>query len=385
MSITCNLKPTNRSSISGCPGVPKTFPHFNSILEIRQTEINQIFINSISIKFITIDSLKFNKNNTPNSVSKVNFELNFNINSKIISIDLPFSIPINSEISQTLESNLFKVNHYLSVELILLNKQSKVFEFPIVINKYDNLPIYRQFNQPISKILDSKDSLFFLEYSLPCSSIGPNEFLQLNLKVNKSISGKSLKLKKIYFDIVEIFDCRCDNSFIKENVIKSEEFEINKDIETSFEKDFNINLNNNSINQYLLLNKLKNPKLLTASNTNKSNQLKPIIIDFNSKNPVPLISHNNYQTFKSNFFQVYYQLNIKIKYNKTRSIEFKQPFTISNHNRFESMELIKWIINESKKVNENDFIYDPKFDVFKKRNFDKMTVMRNKDDKESFM
>jgi hypothetical protein len=392
MSIAVNLKPSNKPPISGYPGVPKTYPQFDSVLEIRQTNSDTLpFINQVTIKFVTIDLLKFSKNNVPNSTTKLNYELTFPFNEKIIGIDLPFSIPIHQNVSPTLETNNFKVNHCLKVEVAMMNKQIKYFDFPVVVNKYDNLPIYRQFNQPISKTIDAKDGLFFVDYSLPCSSIGPFEDLQLKLTLKKSNYEKSsVKLKKIGIDVVEIFDCRCDNSFMKETVISSQVFEINEQINDIFSKMFNINLQKSSsqgTNPYNLFNKQQNPELLKLSDTGitKTNNLKPFIIDHDSENPIPHKSHNNYCTFKTNFFQVYYQLNVKLKYNRSKSVEFQQPFTISNHDRIESMELIKRILNDSKQVNEDDFVYNSKYDLFRRKKTPHMTIMRSKEDKDKFV
>ena len=186
-----------------------------------------------------------------------------------------------------------------------------------------------------------------------------------------------------------MLDCRCEHSFIKENVISSESFEINKEVDTDFVKQFNINLRSGGTgeNPYALFSKQQSSRLLEVSTpaVSKMNNLKPIIIDHDSQNPIPFKSHNNFQTFKTNFFQVYYKVNVKLKYNRSKSLSFEQPFTISNYNRIESMELIKWILDESRMIKSDDFVYDPKYDVFKRRNVSKMMVMRSKAEKSKFI
>ncbi|CAM9024020.1 unnamed protein product [Wickerhamomyces anomalus] len=395
-SFDINLKPSNKSMVQGCPG-----PVLVGTLEIRSGTGLPVPLESIELRFVTIDTLK-NKphREIPVSLRKVNYETKYPINDRVISVDIPFTIGIKNDIGPTAESAKFgSTTHKLEATAISTGTKNnvKTFEFPVVITTYDTLPLYRQFNEPISRVVDSKDTHVMVEYSLPSSAIGPGEDLVINTKISTNPTSKKLvdrvKLKKITMEIVEIFDCRCDRSFIKEALIaqKSQDYDGLYLGVKGFSNQFSITFNPNRNNKYSLFLKHQDPKLLTkVQQTHPTNDLKPLIIE-RQQNPIPL-THHQPLTKRSNYFSTYYELRVKCKFSHAKDVEIQQPITIAPFDRVKSINLLKWILKESEMASEflrkiekelGKISYDNNFDtlVYPQR---KMSKMRSKDDRERF-
>lgn len=371
-------------------------------LEVRSGTGLPVPLDCIELKFVTIDTLK-NKpyRDIPSSLRKINYETKYIINDRVISVDIPFTIGIKNDIGPTSESSKFgSTTHKLEITAISTGNKNnlKTFEFPVIITTFDTLPLYRQFNEPISRVVDSKDTNVMVEYSLPSSAIGPDEDLIINTKILTNPTNKKLldkiKLKKITIEIMEIFDCRCDKSFIKEALIvsKIQEFDGMLLGTKGYTNQFSITFNPSRGNKYLIFQKQQDPKLLTKPQQTHqtTNDLKPIIIDYNP-NPIPLTHHQSL-TKRSNYFSTYYELRLKCKFSHAKDVEIKQPITISPFDRVKSIHYLKWILKESEMANEflkkiekelGKISYDNKFDtlVYPQRN---MIKMRSKEDREIF-
>ncbi|CCH43311.1 hypothetical protein BN7_2859 [Wickerhamomyces ciferrii] len=390
-SFDINLKPSNKSMVQGCPGVPKTYV---------STGI-PVPLDSVELKFVTVDTLKSKPHrDIAPSLKKINYETKYTINDRVISVDIPFIIGIKNDIGPTAESMKFgTTTHALEVTAISTGVKNniKTFEFPVVITTYDTLPLYRQFNEPISRVVDSRDNNVMIEYSLPSSAIGPDEELVVNTKITANPSNRrmidKIKLKKITLEIVEIFDCRCERSFIKEALVaqKHQDYD-NLYIGTKgYSNQFSITFNPNRMNKYSLLLKQQDPKLLNKQPQDfPTNDLKPIIIE-HQPNPIPL-THHQPLTKRSNYFSTYYELRVKCKFSHAKDTEIQQPITIAPFDRVKSIKLLKWILKESEMANEflkkienelGKISYDNKYDtlVYPQR---KMLKMRSKDDREAF-
>ncbi|KAH3678113.1 hypothetical protein WICMUC_001677 [Wickerhamomyces mucosus] len=405
VDFTVNLKPSNKPLVQGCPGVPKTYPTINSTLEIRSISNQQILIDHIVIKFVTIDSfLKGKPRDVPSSVKKINYEYTTKINDRLISMDLPFLIGLQNELCPT--SSNFKVSteHFLEVAINhgTNGKLLKTVEFPIIITTFDTLPLYRQFNQLVTKTVDSKDHNVILEYSLPTNAIGLTEELNINLKIlnNQSQIKKidRIKLKKISSSLIEVFDCRCDKSFIKETVIQThskdysatlglkginEQIIIKFDDESIFEK-FKIFNKHEDID----LMKRRHPPQNIQLN---SQDLKAQIIQ-NGTLSIPLNQYGNI-TKKSNLFNIYFELKILLKFSGAKDIEIRQPVTISFFDRIKSLKLLKWIMKETELSLEflnrleseiGRIKFNNKYNVLEYPQR-KPIILRSKEDKDKFL
>lgn len=379
-SFAITLKPSNKPIVQGCPGIPQTYPIINGTLQITSGNGSRCALDQIKISFITVDTLKYKpKKDIPSSLQTVNYETLFAINDSVVTVDLPFIISIKDDICATSESLKFgKVNHYLQV-VATSNNVMRVFEFPVMITTFDTLPLYRQFNQPISRCCDSKDRLLIMEYSLPSTAIGPQEELVINTRISvvpnmmKQKLIDKIKLKKVQIELVEIFDCRCDKSFIKEQLLLNEVHEFQDEFVglNSLNQQFHIKLDLED--KYSVFTKHQNEELLYENNENsnynyesndKPNNLKPEIIDHNDYSPVPL-THFQPLTRRSKFFSFYYELRIKCKFSNVKDIEIVQPIIISPYNRNQSRKLIQWIRKEQELANEFIINFENQFGKIK--------------------
>ncbi|ONH66839.1 Arrestin family protein 1 [Cyberlindnera fabianii] len=400
--LTVTLKPSNKPLVQGCPGVPKTYPAIVGTLEVRSTSIIPQQVDSVTIVFATVDTLRSKPRDVPGMLRKVNYEMTIPVNDRIIAMDVPFLIGIRTDICPTSEGSRGTTTHRLEVN-VNSGKQSREYLFPVVISTYDTLPLYRQFNEPISKVVDSRDNAVMVDYSLPTSAIGPHEELVVNFKLSTNPVYPKLadkvKLKKITMEIVEVFDCRCDKSFIKESTLVSSI----KDYGNTYlgvrglTESLTISQKPSENDKYRLFLKHQDPKLLRTNasvnnnSSSSSNELRPLIIDYN-EDTIPL-THHQPMTKRSILFSTYYELRLFFKLSGAKDVEVKQPITIAPFDRTKSIYLLKWIIKESEMAEiflqgiEKELgkiSYDSKFDtlVYPQR---KPSKMKSKEDKESFV
>lgn len=239
-----NLGASNHSPVRGCPGVPKTCPRVDSVLEIRSKNGSSFAINTIILELNTIQSVSVPANGGFSSTdasrkyciykNTIYKSSDDNKPERILGMDLPFVIPLNKDVVSSGRNSRWnaKTVHNLTVRIGWSGSKLEVFSisFPLIIKRYDTLPLYRQFNEPITKTIDSPDRNILVEYSLPNTSVGPKDELLIFMKIfpnqiflnnleklNSSTTGKRLsfmkrkppvfKLKKIYFELREVLIC----------------------------------------------------------------------------------------------------------------------------------------------------------------------------------
>lgn len=274
-----------------------------------------------------------------------------NINDRVISMDIPFIIGIRNGVPPTSESMRGTTSHKLDV-VVHSGKSTKQFEFPVVVTTYDTLPLYRQFNEPISKVVDSRDSHVMIDYSFPSSAIGPGEYIMINCKISVNslyqILSERIKLKKITMEIVEIFDCRCEKSFIRECVISSTMKGYNgKSVGSrGLNESLNIRLDD-SEDKFKLFLKQQDKQLLQADTQlqRPRNDLKPLVIE-HLDDPIPF-THHQPMTKRSVLFSTYYELRVHFKFSWAKDVSIVQPITVAPFDRSKSIHLLKWILKSS--------------------------------------
>lgn len=372
-------------------------PTIIGTLEIRTASGIPEPVSTVQISFVTVDTLKSKVRDVPSSLRKVNYEMTTHVNDRIISMDIPFIIGIKNEIPPTSEGERGVTRNKLEVA-VHSGKSLLQFEFPVVITTYDTLPLYRQFNEPISKVIDSKDTHVMIEYSLPTSAIGPGEELVLNCKtvVNPrypQLTDK-VKLKKVGLQIVEIFDCRCDKAFIKESIISqmAKDFHGQNVGMRGIAESLKIRLPDAHDRYKLFLKQQDKRLLLNDSGVQGSrNDLKPLIIE-HQDDPIPY-THHQPMTKRSVLFSTYYELRVCFKFSNAKDVSFVLPITVAPFDRSKSIYLLKWILKESelaesflKKIESEvgKINYNSRYDslVYPQR---KPIKMVSKDDKQRFV
>lgn len=340
--FSVNLAASNQSLIRGCPGVPKTCPRIDSMLEIRSKDGIPFMINKVILELNTLQSVSI-----PQTVTNTDLSEKFTIykkvifnredskqlmkdspgrdrstysieeNEKTLGFDLPFIIPIPNDIISTGQNSRWnsKTTHELNIKIgwyyrfqpsnsannINLNvadshalfkedldKNFRIepyqISFPIVIKRYDTLPLYQQYNEPITKTIDSVDTV--VEYSIPTSSVGPNDEVLVYLKIlpNKDYLSKNInhdsfklkksglikkkintfKLKKIYFELREILTYKNKNVLHSKQtklLSKQQEFDTVLDDEITTQISFDFPSELSSILDNSTYNPVNNNKL----------------------------------------------------------------------------------------------------------------------------
>ncbi|KAH3684889.1 hypothetical protein WICPIJ_004132 [Wickerhamomyces pijperi] len=393
IDLSVALTASNSSIVKGCSGVPGTYPRIQTKLELRsQTPKQSIIVNNITVRFTTTDSFIKGKphSDVPQSFKSIRHELNFPIDKKIVSLDVPILIPIPRDIAPTSNNLKIETKHNLEVEVHFNNHKSLKREvFPVVISTYNHLPIFGEFNELITKTIDSSDHKVILEYSLPTNAIGPNEDLIINCKVlnNQSIvkNLEKIKLKSIKVELLEIFDCRCDRSFTKVTALQSNTIDLNGGEQLGYDgllKRITFRVDQSSSSETLIklqtFHKHQDPSLLVfrkpeevydpSRNIVNTGTLIPDFIDNYKADIQTLSSYGNF-TKKSTNFQISFELKMSFNFNSAaKDMELKIPIIISNYDRVKSEKLWGWIQDEVtlknqflKRINKDKITYDQKF------------------------
>lgn len=366
-------------------------PTIIGTLEIRTNSDIPQPISTVQLNFVTIDTLKSKPRDVRGSLRRVNYELTETVNDRIISMDMPFLIGIRTDVAPTSDGARGSTTHWLEV-VVNVGKQVRQFEFPVVITTYDTLPLYRQFNEPIAKVVDSKDNKVMIEYSVPTSAVGPGEQLVMNCKVGVNPShgnGDKIKLKRVSMDLVEIFDCRSDKSFIKEGVVSSVVKEYGQALGLwGLTESLNLKTVDTQ-DKYKLFMKHQDVKLLqSATEIQRKNDLKPLVIE-HLDSPIPF-SHHQPMTKRSVLFSTYYELRAHFKMSGAKDVDIVVPITVAPFDRSKSIYLLRWILKESEFADsfiqkmDGKVTYDRRFDtlVYPQRKPSKMT---SKEDKQKFI
>lgn len=370
IDLSVALTASNTPIVKGCPGVPGTYPRIDTTLELRsQSPKQQVLVNNIIVRLITTDAFIKGKpsGDVPQAFKTVRHELSFPIDKKIISLDIPVLIPIPRDVAPTSNNFRLETKHHLEVEVHFNNHKSLKKEvFPVVILTYNNLPIFGEFNELVTKTIDSPDHKVILEYSLPTNAIGPSEELLVNCRIlNNQAIVKNLektKLKAIKLDLFEIFECKCDKTFTKITVHQSEtienpanakqvlgydgltkriSFRVDNTGKSEFEK---IDLFHKHQDSALLIN--RKPDLYDPTkHIVNTGSLVPDLID-NYKSDIPLNCYGNF-TKRSTNFNLSFELRLLFKFNSgAKDIELHLPVIISQYDRIKSEKIWKWIQQE---------------------------------------
>ncbi|GMM38649.1 Rgl1 protein [Saccharomycopsis crataegensis] len=311
-----NLGASNHSLIRGCPGVPKTCPRVESVLEIRSKDGGSFAIKTIILELNTLQSVSVpstagissNDAHRAYGIFKDTIYNSEKLGSeKVLGMDLPFVIPINKDIISSGKNSRWnaKTTHNITAKIGWFNgSKLEVFtiSFPLIVKRYDTLPLYRQFNEPITKTMDSPDKNILVEYSLPNSSVGPNDELVLYMKISpnsnflhnggatettKRLSFMKkkppvFKLKKIQFELREVLVCHESGLSSKQTKLlsKQQDFDaelgpdgITTQISFDFPSEITKIISNSSSNAVNSSSQLKKLPLSSLSNNNSSSNV----------------------------------------------------------------------------------------------------------------
>lgn len=366
--VIASLRVSSTSVVRGCPGVPRSIPRIETVIELRPVNGVPFLLRSVGIelrttqKIVVLSTLGSNDTIREYKIYENPFIFRPAVgefSERLLGIDIPVLIPIPKDIISSGQYQQWNAvtTHSLVVKVSCgdtYNNETNYSEaFPIPIKLYDTLPIYRQFNEPIAEVRNSNCKQVLVELSLPVSSIGPKDDIILFVKTmtdplcNKI--SKNLRLKFISFQIKEILECHEGGlPLMKEHKIYAETKSfLNEDsvlntqgVSHQFRLEFPFD------NEYLQMycnknyidNNLSDSKHVVSTYANDKKNRKVV-------EGIPL-THTQGFTTLGRLFSIRYEAIIKVKLVHGKDMEIILPITISPFNRESSEYLLSWIINQ---------------------------------------
>ncbi|KAI5952513.1 hypothetical protein KGF54_003380 [Candida jiufengensis] len=368
--INIFLESTASSIVYGCPGISRSIPRIEANIQIRSSNGSPFLIRSVSIVLLTRQKVtvptKFGSNDAFKEFKIFEDPLAFKpingFSEKVLGLDLPILIPIPRDVISSGCSTTFGsiTTHYLTVKVTTgessTTEVSYMEMFPVVIKLYDTLPLYRQFNEPVVELRNSPDNQVIAEVTIPNSSIGPGDQLNLICKLMTNSSNnkvkKHLSLKQQTFQVKEYLECY-DGGLppVRENKIYSTTTHSNQELNTQGTTTtftFPFPTDHDFLDIYRQEEPSINSQEVTydydttiIEPTNVSNQkLMEKLVE-----GLP-ITHIQSFTTQGRFFSIKFEIIIKLKFSKSKDFDIKFPITICPFNRQSSEFLLQWIIHE---------------------------------------
>lgn len=366
--VIASLRASSTTVVCGCPGVPRSIPRIETVIELRPANGVPFVIRSVGIELRTTQRVvvasTIGSNDTFREYKVYEDPCIFRpvageFSERLLGVDIPILIPLPKDIISSGQYPQWNAitKHILVVRVSCgdtYNNETNFAEsFPIPIKLYDTLPIYRQFNEPITETRRSKCKQVLAEISLPVSSVGPKDDLSLQIKTMTdplcNRISKNLRLRFISFQIKEILEChegglplKKENklytetkSFINdESVLTTEGTSHRFHLKFPLENDY---LQMYCKNQYVTSN-LNNKAHIVSTNTNDKKNSKIV-------EGIPL-THTQGFTTLGRLFSIRYEVIVKVKLDHGKDMEIEFPITVSPFNRESSEYLLSWIINQ---------------------------------------
>jgi len=368
--VIASLRPTGSSVVVGCPGVPSTVPRIETVVEIRSASGKPFVVRSVSVELNTIQ--KVTVSSTIGSTDSVRQYQIYNdpfayrppvgeFYEKLFALDIPILVPLPKDItssgyfprwnSQTTHELYVKVNCGISVESEITYGQA----FPVVIKVYDTLPLYRQYNEPVTETRNNSNNQVLIETTIPHSSVGPTDEFTLTAKImTNHLNNKlrrNIKLNLVTLQIKEIIECHdgglppkreyklftTTKEFVENNVINT------NGISHTFKFKYP------GVNDYLCLYG-GSKTAIPAGNVDPDEPLTIQSINLARDNyidklddGIPL-THTQGFTSIGSFFTVRYEINLKFKFSHAKDLDFRLPLTVCPYDRRSSQYLLNWIM-----------------------------------------
>lgn len=373
--ILVALKASSSSIVHGCPGVPRSLPRIDTCVELRPINGIPFFCRSVGVELRTIQKVS-----VPSTIGTNDTYREYKIyeeprifappigefHQELLGVDIPILIPLPRDIISSGQFSHWNAStvHMLRVKLSCgtsINDETNYIEnFPVVIKLYDNLPLYRQFNEPINESKVSKDQQFIVDLSLPISSVGPKDELAFYTRVLTNTSNykvsKKLRLKQITMQIKEILECHEGGlPQRKEHKLysKTEHFEDVPLNSMGLSQEFHLQfpLENDYLQMYSYSASSSQSSLSNASVKNSTAYF------YKNKNfdtiteGVP-ITHTQGFTTLGKLFSLRYEIIVKLKLIHGKDMDIHLPLTVSAYDRISSDYLLNWIMKECKVARE---------------------------------
>ena len=370
--ITVRLEASASSIVRGCPGIPRSIPRIETVLNIRSINHSPFPLRSVSIKLMTKQKVmiptKFGSSEAFKEFIIYEDPLTYQppmgeFSQLLQGLDIPILIPIPKDLTPTGHSPTLGATtiHNLVVFVSLGNSASTestfVDYFPVDIKMYDTLPIYRQYNEPIVESRYSSDNQTLVEVAIPVTSIGPGDNLKVMCTVKTNSANNKVKkhiaLKQLTFQVKEILEC-FDGGLPprKEFKLHTESKAFAKEINTQgTSQTFSIQFPYD--NEYLEMFTPKEDG--SSNNTDITESFSTTIIESTNisklkvldKLPdgVPL-THIQGFTLLGKFYSIWFEIVIKVKLSHAKDIDIHIPIIVCPFNKESSTYILNWIMAE---------------------------------------
>ncbi|CAI5758121.1 unnamed protein product [Candida verbasci] len=370
--IIINLQPTSDSIIKGCPGIPRSIPRIDTIIQIRSKTGLPFKLRSVSAQLITSQYVNLNKKLGTSSETYKDFKIfedplifrSLEFVEDVLGVDIPVLIPIPKDIISSGHSPNFNCTtlHHLFIRVFIGDSASSEIsfmeKFPVVIKLYDALPLYRQFSEVVSEARETIDKQVLIHINMSVGSIGPGDSLPIQLRIMTNSGNNKLKkhlnVKTVTFQVKEILEC-FDGGLTprKEEKIYSTTKTLNKELNTEgIVESFNYTYPNET-NLLSFFNHDKLPMNLPSENlpdyeTTVIESINISNVKSFSKMPQGLGITHNHSSFTSQgkLYSIKFEIVLKFKFSKVKDLDIHLPIIVCPYNRTSSEYLLSWILEQ---------------------------------------
>ncbi|CAH2351960.1 hypothetical protein CLIB1423_05S02322 [[Candida] railenensis] len=401
--VSVSLRASSQSIVHGCPGVPRSIPRIETVVELRPVNGRPFHLRAVVIELRTIQKIS-----VPTTLGsqdtfreyKVYEDVVFSptvgsFSQELLGVDIPILFTIPREISSSGMAPLWSasVSHRLCVKVFLGNsynaETTHMETFPVVIKLYDTLPLYRQYNEPLVRQVISPDNQVEVNLLMPITAVGPKDIFSIDVSIKANALhnrvSKFLKLKELTFQIKEILECHegglparkeakllsdhKDFSGIKEKLTSSQSIRCQFNVAFPVENDslhiydssrsnnddtgnFNHNSNYYGNLEYNSQNNITEDAFSgldglgssSSATVTSANIAKYNIMDKLDEG-IPL-THVQGFTSSGKLFSLRYEVVLKIKLAHSKDMDLRIPLTVSPFDRKSSAYLLNWIKKE---------------------------------------
>lgn len=280
---------------------------------------------------------------------------------RLLGLDVPILFPLPRDIisSGAFPNCQAATLHYLVAKVscgITLAKEVTFIEsFPISIKLYDTLPIYRQFNEPLTETQASNGNQVVAEIKLTNTAVGPEDTFIMNTRVSTNQLHnrlrRKIKLKQLTFQIKEVLECHegglpprremklytTTKTFDEENldngVLNSTgtptQFKVDFPVESSFLSLYKPY----DLDELLVKRDVATSKLVKEVEIGKVDEGIPI-------------THIQGFTTIGKLFSIRFEVVLKVKLVGCKDFDMRVPLTVSPYDRATSDYLLQWIMKQ---------------------------------------
>lgn len=287
----------------------------------------------------------------------------------VLGVDIPMIMAIPHDVPLLgLFSNWNSLTiHTLHVEYTVGSRgdseqHTYVKDFPLVIKRYDNLPIYRQFLEPKTHRRVLANQQVIINVTLPETlCVGPMDTfsVHINLKANNLHSHlqRDVRLKQLTIQLREVCTCH-EAGLTPRREIKlsttNKQFNDSDNILNTVGLSHTFNLKFSRVNDYLSiydtlevippLEATKDPEAALFMIDNSSLARERVLDKLDDG--VPLTHGFGFTTSEGKLFRISYEMNVKLKLSGAKDIEERFPLTVLAYDRQSSEALLPWIMHE---------------------------------------